>query len=145
MLPLTTAYSLVPATGLFTIFYVQSVQPARSEDRIGEVSYRRCTTYRVIASVLEVVIFLAYVIFYFTPSPILSELPWPPSISIVVALTVGIPAALIMSRGTKDSGEEGMFPNKDHQMLEGIYKRARHPQTTGASCSGSRSPRTSGC
>jgi protein-S-isoprenylcysteine O-methyltransferase Ste14 len=122
---------LVLSTFLFTIFYIQSLQPAKLEKAIGEDSYKRCTRYRSIASVLEVVIFFSYIAFYFFPSPILHKLPWDRWVSIVVAFLVGIPATVIMFRGIKDSGKEGLSPNKEHKMFGGIYKSIRHPQTSG--------------
>ena len=120
---------LALATCLFAIFYVQSLQPARLEERIGQAAYARCTTYRTIASILEIVIFVSYVAFYILPSPILGELPWARWISILIALVIGLPALVIMFRGIRDSGQEGLSPSKKHKMFGGIYNRVRHPQT----------------
>jgi protein-S-isoprenylcysteine O-methyltransferase Ste14 len=122
---------LALSTFLFAIFYTQSLQPAKLEEHIGEVSYRRCTTYRTIASVLEVIIFCAYIGFYFFPSPILGQLLWDRWISVLIALLIGIPATLIMFKGIRDSGKEGLSPHKDHKMFGGIYAQVRHPQTSG--------------
>lgn len=131
MVPAINILILAFSTFLFTILYVQSLQPAKLEEIIGKVSYKRCTTYRSIASVLEVVIFFSYIIFYFFPSPILNELPWNRWISVLFAFLVGSPAALIMFKGIKDSGKEGLSPHKEHQMFGGIYNKVRHPQTSG--------------
>ena len=76
MAPAINTVVLTLATILFAAFYVQSLQPARLEERIGELSYARCTACRTIASVLEVVIFFSYALFYFFPTAILRELPW---------------------------------------------------------------------
>jgi protein-S-isoprenylcysteine O-methyltransferase Ste14 len=122
---------LALATLLFTIFYIRSVQPAKLEGKIGEISYKKCTTYRAIASVLEVVIFFSYILFYFLPSPIGVTLPWNRSISILIACLIGIPALWIMFKGIIDAGKEGMSPNKAHEMFGGIYESVRHPQTSG--------------
>jgi protein-S-isoprenylcysteine O-methyltransferase Ste14 len=131
MMPEVNIIVLGLATLLFAVFYVLSIQPAKLEERIGEVSYARCTTYRTIASILEAVIFFSYVIFYFLPSPILGELPWRRWISILIALVIGVPALVIMFKGIMDSGQEGLSPSKKHKMFGGIYNRVRHPQTVG--------------
>jgi protein-S-isoprenylcysteine O-methyltransferase Ste14 len=77
------------------------------------------------------VISLSYVLFYFFPSPILGELPWKRWLSVLIALLIGIPALLIMFKGIRDSGKEGLSPSKEHTMFGGIYDWVRHPQTSG--------------
>lgn len=131
MLPLLNSFVLAFSTLLFTIVYIQSLQPAKLEEDIGEISYTRCTTYRTIASVLEVVIFFSYTAFYFFPSPIFGELPWSRWISVLIAFLIGIPALAIMFKGIRDSGKEGLSPHKEHEMFGGIYDKIRHPQTSG--------------
>jgi protein-S-isoprenylcysteine O-methyltransferase Ste14 len=131
MIPVINTIILVFSTSLFAIYYVQSLQPAKLEEQLGEISYKRCTTYRTIASVLEVVIFCSYIVFYFFPSPILDELPWDRWISVLMAILIGTPALVIMFKGIRDSGKEGLSPKKEHVMFGGIYKYVRHPQTSG--------------
>lgn len=131
MIATINGFVLALATFLFAIFYILSLQPAKLEEHIGGIAYARCTTYRTIASLLEVVIFVNYVLFYFFPVRILGELPWDRWISTLTAVILGIPAIIIMFMGIIESGKEGLSPDKSHTMFGGIYDNIRHPQTSG--------------
>ena len=70
---------LIASSFLFTLFYVKSVSPAALEKRIGPSAYQKCATYRVISSVLMVVVAVNYVLYYWFPLPVPlpRTFPWP--------------------------------------------------------------------
>ena len=51
MTPWTNFAVLIVSSFLFTIFYVKSFSPAALEKRIGASAYRKCTIYRMVASI----------------------------------------------------------------------------------------------
>lgn len=124
---------LVASSLLFTVFYVWSVGPASLERRIGPSAYRRCATYRVIASVFMFVAAANYIFYYWLPLPVPlpRTFPWPHWVSAVIAVLIALPSAYLMLRGVKDAGEETMRPKPEHTMYGGIYSRIRHPQALG--------------
>jgi len=124
---------LVISAILFTYFYVKSVSPAQTEKKIGEIAYKKCKQYRLIASGLEFVAIANYVVYFFYPLPVSLPrvFPWDYWISAVIALAIGIPGMWLMLRGVKDAGSESLAPDKKHALYGGIYKKMRHPQATG--------------
>ncbi|MBN1438761.1 MAG: hypothetical protein JW929_05050 [Anaerolineales bacterium] len=124
---------LLVASILLLYFYVLSARPAGQEKIIGPGAYRRCYYYRVVASVLELVITGNYILYRFFPlaTPLPDHFPWPWWISIVIAAAIGIPAATLMLVGVRDAGGETIRPKKDHAMYGGIYAKIRHPQAVG--------------
>ena len=133
MIPWINLIILIIATKLLLYFYVKSAGPAALEQRIGELAWRRCTIYRLLAGGFEAVIMVNYVVYVFYPLPIgLPEhFPWPWWISIVIGLVIGIPCGYLMYRGLKDAGEESVMVKKEHTLNGGIYERMRHPQAVG--------------
>jgi protein-S-isoprenylcysteine O-methyltransferase Ste14 len=124
---------LVVSSFLFTFFYVKSVSPAALEKRVGPSAYRKCSTYRIIASIFMCVAALNYVLYHWfpLPSPLPDAFPWPWWVSAVIAAIIAVPSAYLMVRGVEDAGEETMRPKPEHQMYGGIYNRIRHPQAVG--------------
>lgn len=118
---------------LFTIFYVISVSPAALEKRIGDSAYRKCSAYRMVASIFMVVAAANYVLYYWfpLPLPLPTMFPWPWPVSVIIAVIIAIPSVCLMLQGIKDAGEETMKPKAEHEMYEGIYHRIRHPQAIG--------------
>jgi protein-S-isoprenylcysteine O-methyltransferase Ste14 len=116
---------------LMFIFYLLSSRPGQLEKKIGEAAYRKCGRYRMIASVLELIVIGTYVVYSNNPLPLPETFPWPYWISVAIALVIGIPAGYIMLRGVIDAGEESMLPRKNGKLFGGIYKKLRHPQAMG--------------
>lgn len=124
---------MVVSSLLMFYFYMQSSRPAQLEKKIGEVAYRKCGRYRVIASAFELIVIGTYVVYYNypLPLPIPSTFPWPYWLSVAGALIIGIPSGYIMLQGVVDAGEEGMLPKKKGKLFGGVYKKIRHPQAMG--------------
>ncbi|MFX1376384.1 MAG: methyltransferase family protein [Promethearchaeota archaeon] len=124
---------LIVSTTLMAFFYIKSVGPAALEQKIGLTAYTRCAYYRIIASIFELIVILNYLFYFFLPLPIL--LPqffvWDYWISLVSSIVILIPSLYIMLIGLKDAGREALFPDKEHTLYEGIYKKIRHPQALG--------------
>lgn len=133
MIPWINFSVLIFSSFLFTIFYVKSVSPAALEKRIGDSSYQKCATYRVVASIFMMVVAVNYVLYHWFPLPLSlpDNFPWPYWVSAVIAAAIGVPSLYLMFRGVKDAGEETMRPKREHEMYGGIYERIRHPQTVG--------------
>jgi protein-S-isoprenylcysteine O-methyltransferase Ste14 len=109
------------------------VQPAALEKKIGPSAYKKCATYRLIASIFMGVAALNYILYFWYPLPLpLPEIfPWSWWISIAIGFGLGVPSIYLMHRGVKDAGEETMRPKAEHSMYGGIYERIRHPQAVG--------------
>lgn len=124
---------MVVSTILMFYLYLLSARPAQLEKKIGEIAYKKCGRYRIIASVFELIVIATYVIYSYYPLPIAipQAFPWPFWISVLVALIIGIPSAYVMLRGVLDAGEEALLPKKKHKLYGGIYKKIRHPQAMG--------------
>ena len=124
---------LVISSFLFTFFYVKSVGPAALEKRIGVSAYRKCSTYRMVASVFMGIVAINYVLYYWfpLPLPLPDTFPWPWWVSAVIAVVIAVPSGYLMVRGVKDAGEETMRPKREHEMYGGFYERIRHPQAVG--------------
>jgi len=124
---------LISSALLLFYFYARSVSPAALEKRFGKDAYRRCTKYRLIASVFEFIALANYVIYFFHPLPVGLPLtfPWEWWISAVVAVAIAVPGGYVWFRGMKDAGEESIFTKKEHTLYGGIYKKIRHPQAAG--------------
>lgn len=124
---------LVASSVLFTIFYIKSVGPAALERKIGQSAYKKCATYRLVASFFMLVVAINYVLYFWFPLPLSIPVtfPWPWFISALIAVCIGLPSGYIMLRGVKDAGEETMEPKREHEMYGGIYELIRHPQAVG--------------
>jgi protein-S-isoprenylcysteine O-methyltransferase Ste14 len=133
LIPWINVGVMVISTLLMFVFYLRSSRPAQLEKKIGEVAYRKCGRYRVIASIFELILIGTYVVYSYYPLPIgLPEtFPWAYWISVAWALIIGIPGGYIMLRGVQDSGVEGMMPRKKGKLFGGVYKKLRHPQAMG--------------
>jgi len=99
-------------------------------------AYQVCARHRLISSIFMAIASFNYVVYYFFPLPVANELlqkhfAWPYWVSVAIALTIGIPCAVLMYRGIVDAGEETMTPKKEHQLYGGIYDSVRHPQAIG--------------
>ncbi|UCD02176.1 MAG: isoprenylcysteine carboxylmethyltransferase family protein [Promethearchaeota archaeon] len=124
---------LLISTALMAFFYIRSVGPAKLEQKIGEIAYKKCGNYRIIASVFEVIVVINYIIYFFLPLPI--SIPqffiWEYWISVTLSIVILIPSLYIMLKGVKDAGREALFPDKEHTLYRGIYEKIRHPQALG--------------
>ncbi|MHA2180594.1 MAG: methyltransferase family protein [Promethearchaeota archaeon] len=124
---------LLLSTVLMTFFYIKSVYPATLSQKIGLKAYSRCAYYRIIASIFELVTILNYLFYFFIPLPI--NFPqffkWDYWISIIIAVIILFPSLYVMLKGVKDAGREALFPDIDHTLYTGIYKKIRHPQALG--------------
>jgi protein-S-isoprenylcysteine O-methyltransferase Ste14 len=133
MLPWINFAVLVASSVLFCVFYVKSVGPAALEKKIGPTAYKRCATYRLVASILMFVTATNYILsrWFVLPLPLPRALPWPWWVSAVIAALIAVPSAYLMRRGAKDAGEETMRPKREHTLYGGIYTKIRHPQALG--------------
>jgi protein-S-isoprenylcysteine O-methyltransferase Ste14 len=124
---------LVICSCLALYFYIKSVGPAALEKRIGEIAYKRCARYRVIASVFMFVMLGNYILYAVYPLPIdfPRTFPWNWWLSFMIAVVIGVPSGYLMWWAVKDAGEETMVPKKEHGMYKGIYEEIRHPQAVG--------------
>jgi len=130
MIPLINFFVLIASSILFTIFYVKSVSPADLENKIGPSAFKKCATYRLVASCFMMVVAVNYIIYYWfpLPLPLANAFPWFWSISAFIVVIIAAPSSYLMYRGAKDAGEETMKPKREHEMYGGIYERIRHPQ-----------------
>ena len=114
-------------------YYIKSVSPAKLEKKIGEIAYKKCGNYRIIASIFESITIINFILYFFFPLPII--LPryflWDYWISVVISITILIPCLYIIYVGLKDAGREALFPDKKHTLYAGIYLKIRHPQALG--------------
>ena len=133
MIPWINFSILIVSSLLFTFFYVKSVSPAALEKRIGASAYRKCSTYRMIASAFMAVAAVNYVLYYWFPLPLPfpDAFPRPWWVSAAIAAVIVVPSGYLMVRGVKDAGEETMRPKREHEMYGGIYESLRHPQAVG--------------
>ena len=124
---------LIISTVLMALFYIKSVGPAKSEREIGENAYKRCGTYRIIASFFELITIINFIFYFFFPLPI--PIPqffiWDYWISVILSIVILLPCLYIMLKGVKDAGREALFPDKEHTLYRGIYEKIRHPQALG--------------
>ncbi|MFX1418589.1 MAG: methyltransferase family protein [Promethearchaeota archaeon] len=125
--------SLFISTLLMAFFYIISVSPAKLEQKIGEIAYKKCGIYRIVASIFELITVINYILYFFFPLPI--PIPqffiWDYWISVILSIFILIPCLYIMLKGVKDAGREALFPDKEHTLYKGIYERIRHPQALG--------------
>ena len=124
---------LILSTLLTWYFYIKSTGPAALEKKIGVVAYKKCTRYRLLASLFITVACINYVVYFFypLPLPLPQTFPWSWWISGVIAAVIAIPSGYLWIRGMLDAGEETMVVKKDHTMYKGIYEKIRHPQAIG--------------
>lgn len=114
-------------------FYVKSAAPRALEDKIGELAYRRCTQYRIIASIFMTIVGINYVVYFFYPLPVSipQTFPWAGWLSALIAIFIAVPGGYLWLRGMKDAGRETIWVNKEHVLFGGIYRIIRHPQAAG--------------
>lgn len=124
---------LIISTASMAFFYIKSVGPAKLEEKIGEIAYKRCGNYRIIASFFELITIINFIIYFFFPLPI--PIPqffiWDYWISVILSIVILLPCLYIMLKGVKDAGREALFPDKKHTLYGGIYEKIRHPQALG--------------
>ncbi len=124
---------MICSSFLLTIFYIKSVQPAALEKKIGEIAFKRCYHYRLIASSFIVIILINQIVYFYYPLPIIFPrfFPWDYWVSALIAVLIAVPSLLIMLKGVHDAGEETLKSSKNHSLYSGIYNRIRHPQAIG--------------
>ncbi|MGB2853630.1 MAG: isoprenylcysteine carboxylmethyltransferase family protein [Dehalococcoidia bacterium] len=125
--------SMVVSVILCLYFYVKSAGPAALEEKIGETAYRKCTQYRIIASIFMTVVGVNYVVYFFypLPSPLASTFPWAWWLSALIAILIAVPGGYLWLRAMKDAGRETILVKKEHTLFGGIYRNIRHPQASG--------------
>ena len=133
MIPWINFGTLIISSAIFTIFYVKSVRPAALERKIGPSAYKKCATYRLVASYGMLFVAINYVLYFWFPLPLNFPIffPWPWWISALLALCIAVPSLFLMIKGVKDAGAETMAPKREHEMYGGIYEKIRHPQAVG--------------
>ena len=124
---------LIISTMAMAFFYIKSVRPAKLEEKIGEIAYKKCGRYRIIASFFELITVVNFILYFFFPLPVpISQFfIWDYWISVILSTTILIPCSYIMLKGVKDAGREALFPDKEHTLYGGIYEKIRHPQALG--------------
>jgi protein-S-isoprenylcysteine O-methyltransferase Ste14 len=88
----------------------------------------------MICSVYMGVAFFNFVLYRWLPlsvDPLPLRFPWQYSLSITIALIIGIPATSLMIVAIRDAGKETLAPEKVHTLHTGIYESIRHPQALG--------------
>ncbi|WP_457557896.1 methyltransferase family protein [Candidatus Harpocratesius sp.] len=117
---------------LFAIFYSLSLSPVKLSQKIGKKAWKRCATYRIIASIFETVVLINLILWVVFPIPDLF-FPIFPKLwhAILFGALLLIPFGIIFSFGMKAAGKETMIPSEDTPLYSGIYKYIRHPQTVG--------------
>ena len=133
MIAIANAIVLLLSSVLFSVLYIASVRPAAAARRIGDRAWGRSKRLRIWASVFEVIVLACYVLYHYYPldTPLAPRLPWPYSVSIGLAVLIGVPSIWVMLRGVRDAGEEALTPRPEHTMYGGIYDKIRHPQALG--------------
>lgn len=125
--------SMVVSALLCLYFYVKSAGPAALEKKIGEIAHRRCTQFRIMASIFMTVAAINYIVYFFYPLQVAlpRTFPWAWWISALIATAIAIAGGYLWFRGMKDAGEETIWVKKEHILYGGIYKKIRHPQAAG--------------
>ena len=126
--------TLIIATFVMLYLYVKSVRVAALEKKLGEIAYKKCGRYRLLASVAEIIVIINYFGYFFFPLDffdIPKAFPWEWGFSIFLALIIGVPSGLLMLKGLSDAGKEAMFPQENQVLYQGIYRKIRHPQAVG--------------
>ncbi|MFX0075807.1 MAG: methyltransferase family protein [Candidatus Hermodarchaeota archaeon] len=126
---------MVIATFGMTYYYIKSVSPAKLEKKIGEIAYRKCGNYRIIASIFESITIVNFLVYFYLPLPITFPryFLWDYWISVILSIVILVPSLYIVYKGLKDAGREALFPDKSHTLYSGIYDKIRHPQALGES------------
>ncbi len=124
---------LIASALLHLCFYVKSASPAALERKIGDIAYRRCTQYRLVAALFMGVACVNYVVYVFhpLPLPLARTFPWSWWVSASMAVLIAVPSGYVWFRGMRDAGEETMHVKKEHTLYGGIYEKMRHPQAAG--------------
>lgn len=102
-------FGVLIASALLTLFfYVKSAGPAALEKKIGASAYRKCTRYRIVASLFMALAGVNYVVYYFYPLPVSlpRTFPWGWWVSGLIAVLIAVPSGYLWWRGMKDAGEE---------------------------------------
>ncbi|MHA2164601.1 MAG: hypothetical protein ACXAAT_01940, partial [Candidatus Hodarchaeales archaeon] len=126
--------TLIVSTFVMLYLYVKSVRVAALEKKLGEIAYKKCGRYRLLASVAEIIVIINYFGYFFFPLDFLDlprVFPWEWGFSIFLALIIGVPSSLLMLKGLSDAGKEAMFPQENQVLYQGIYRKIRHPQAVG--------------
>ena len=124
---------MISSSFLLTIFYIKSVRPVLLEEKIGDVAFKRCYFYRIMASSFMGIILITQIVYFYYPLPIDFPLffPWDYWVSILIAILIAVPSVAIMLKGVHDAGEETIKPSINHSLYGGIYNKIRHPQAIG--------------
>ena len=125
--------SMIICAILCLYFYVKSAGPAALEEKIGETAYRKCTQYRIIASIFMTVVGVNYVVYFCYPLPVAlpRTFPWAWWLSALIAILIALPGGYLWLRGMRDAGRETILVKKEHTLFGGIYRKIRHPQAAG--------------
>jgi len=124
---------MISSSFLLTIFYIKSVQPALLEKKIGEVAFKRCYYYRIIASSFMGIILITQIIYFYYPLLMIFPrfFPWDYWALFLIAILIAVPSLIIMFKGVRDAGKETIKPSRNHILYGGIYNKIRHPQAIG--------------
>jgi protein-S-isoprenylcysteine O-methyltransferase Ste14 len=124
---------MIVSSFILTIFYIKSVQPVLLEKKIGEVAFKRCYYYRIIASSLMGIIIITQFVYFCYPLLLFFPrfFPWDYWVSFLIAIIIAVPSFIFMFKGVHDAGEETIKPSRNHSLYGGIYTKIRHPQAIG--------------
>lgn len=124
--------SLISSLLLFSILYTLSTMPVTLNSKTGEGAWGKCHTYRIIASLFEMIAVVNMLLWVLLP---IASLNWKislnPWISRAVAIVLFVPCMIILLKGIRDAGKETITPSKETEMYGGIYEYIRHPQALG--------------
>jgi len=126
--------SLIIGGILMTTLYLMSVRPAALEKRIEPKAYKRCGQYRILTTIVMIIMTGNYVLYHWFPLPIdpfPPVFPWSYWISATIALIIAIPSLYLVTRSVMDAKSEALLPDKSHTLYKGIYEKIRHPMAIG--------------
>jgi protein-S-isoprenylcysteine O-methyltransferase Ste14 len=119
---------------LMAILYSMSVRPAALEKKIGPRAYKRCGTYRSLASIFMLTITANYILYHWYPlqfDPFPRTFAWPYWVSALIAVVIAIPCVYLEVLSYKAAKSETLLPDKSHTLYTGIYEKIRHPMAVG--------------
>ena len=124
---------LITASILYQYFSQLSVSSSALEKLIGPKAISKCNAYRTIASILQYIAILNYIVYYSNPLPVPlpKTFPWTRWISIGIAAIIFVNSIWLMFSSVKQAKKaQKEFKNK--QLLPpGIYRYIRYPQMLG--------------
>jgi protein-S-isoprenylcysteine O-methyltransferase Ste14 len=114
------------------VTYLVSLQPKKRAEQIGKKAWKQSKHLRTVGFVFEVLGIITLILWKWYPIAILNwQIHSNPQVGLIIGICLGIPCLVIMSIGVFYAGRESWHPEKNGELLGGIYKYIRHPQAIG--------------